>query len=316
MTTVAAGIRYIDVAFRQNPLVIASAVLDGPDGVALIDPGPTSCLPTLRDRLRAGGIEIRDIRTILLTHIHLDHAGATGSLVQENPSIRVIVHEKGAPHMVDPAKLLASATRLYGPAMDELWGPFLPVPAANVTAVSGAPGSREPIEAGGRTLDVAYTPGHASHHVCYFDARSGIAFVGDMAGVRIPPSTFVIPPTPPPDIDIELWAASIDRILAWHPSTLFLTHFGPIDTPGAQLQQTIDRLQRQATLAKEALALPGDLSEEARAEHFTRALALDLRRSMSEADAARYELAIPLHQCWQGLARYWRKREGHTRVSV
>lgn len=306
MTTVAAGIRYVDVGFRRNPLVIATAVLDGPDGVTLIDPGPASSIPTLREGLKAGGVDLKEVRTLLLTHIHLDHAGATGSLVRENPSIKVIVHERGAPHMVDPSKLLASAARLYGPGMDDLWGPFLPVPASNVTAVSGSGGER--IEAGGRTLEVAYTPGHASHHVCYFDPRSGIAFVGDVAGIRIPPSAFVFPPTPPPDIDLDLWTASIDRVLDWHPSTLFLTHFGPVNTPATHLQQMLDRLQRQAALAKEALSFDGDLSEDARAAHFMRALALDLRRSMSEADATRYELAHPLDQAWQGLVRYWRKR--------
>ncbi len=306
MTTVAAGIRYVDVGFRRNPLVIATAVLDGPDGVTLIDPGPASSIPTLREGLKAGGVDLKEVRTLLLTHIHLDHAGATGSLVRENPSIKVIVHERGAPHMVDPSKLLASAARLYGPGMDDLWGPFLPVPASNVTAVSGSGGER--IEAGGWTLEVAYTPGHASHHVCYFDPRSGIAFVGDVAGIRIPPSAFVFPPTPPPDIDLDLWTASIDRVLAWHPATLFLTHFGPVNTPATHLQQMLDRLQRQAALAKEALSLDGDLSEDARAAHFMRALALDLRRSMSEADATRYELAHPLDQAWQGLVRYWRKR--------
>ncbi len=310
MTTMAAGIRYVDVGFRRNPLVIATAVLDGPDGVTLIDPGPASSIPTLREGLKAGGVDLKDVRTLLLTHIHLDHAGATGSLVRENPSINVIVHERGAPHMVDPSKLLASAARLYGPAMDDLWGPFLPVPSSNVTAVSGAAGAGERIEAGGRTFEVAYTPGHASHHVSYFDPRSGIAFVGDVAGIRIPPSSFVVPPTPPPDIDLDLWTASVDRILAWHPATLFLTHFGPVNTPATHLRQTLDRLQRQATLAQEALSLDGDLSEDARAAHFIRALSLDLRRSMSEAEATRYELAIPLHQCWQGLARYWRKRAG------
>jgi glyoxylase-like metal-dependent hydrolase (beta-lactamase superfamily II) len=302
MTTVAAGIRYVDVRFRQTPLVIATAVLDSPDGVALIDPGPSSCLPALRAGLREGGVDVRDVRTILLTHIHLDHAGATGTLVRENPAIRVFVHERGAPHLVEPARLLASATRLYGAAMDELWGAFLPVPASNVTAIAGG----EQIEAAGRTFDVAYTPGHASHHVCYFDARSRVAFVGDMGGVRVPPATFVMPPTPPPDIDVEAWVASVDRILAWHPSTLFLTHFGPVDTPAPHLQQTLERLHRHAALAKEALAL--DATDEARGLHFTRALALDMRRVVTDAEASRYELATPPDQNWQGLMRYWRKR--------
>jgi glyoxylase-like metal-dependent hydrolase (beta-lactamase superfamily II) len=304
MMTIAAGMRYIDVGFRHRPQIIATAVLDSPAGVALVDPGPTSCLPRLREALRAGGIGVADIRTILLSHIHLDHAGATGTLVQENPAIRVYVHERGAPHLIDPSRLLASAARLYGPAMDDLWGPFLPVPASQVTALAGG----ERIDVAGRVLDVAYTPGHASHHVCYFEAATGVAFVGDMGGVHIPLSRYTLPPTPPPDIDVEAWVASTQRILAWHPSTLFLTHFGTIDTPAAHLQQVLDTLHRNAALAKEALALDAGTTDEARAAHFIRALSLDLRRAMSETDAQRFELATPLDQNWQGLARYWRKR--------
>jgi glyoxylase-like metal-dependent hydrolase (beta-lactamase superfamily II) len=304
MTTIAAGMRYVDVGFRQRPQIIATAVLDSPAGVALVDPGPTSCLPTLRAGLRAGGVEVADIRTILLTHIHLDHAGATGTLVQENPAIRVFVHEIGAPHLIDPARLLASARRLYGDAMDDLWGPFLPVPAANVTAVAGG----ERIGVAGRALDVAYTPGHASHHVSYFDASTGVAFIGDMGGVHVPRTPYILQPTPPPDINVESWVESTQRILAWHPATLFLTHFGTIDTPVSHLQQVLDNLHRNAALAKDALALDAGISDEERAAHFIRALGRDLRRVMSEADAMRYEIATPLDQNWQGLARYWRKR--------
>jgi glyoxylase-like metal-dependent hydrolase (beta-lactamase superfamily II) len=240
-----------------------------------------------------------------LTHIHLDHAGATGTLIQENPNIRVYVHEIGAKHLIDPSRLLASAARLYGEAMDDLWGPFLPVPAANVIALKGG----ERIEVAGRTLDVAYTPGHASHHVCYFEGQSRVAFVGDMGGVHIPFTTYVLPPTPPPDIDVEAWVTSTDRILAWHPSTIFLTHFGTVDTPAAHLHQVLDNLHRNATLAKDALALDGSATDDDRAAHFIRALALDLRRTTSETIAERYELATPLDQNWQGLARYWRKRK-------
>jgi glyoxylase-like metal-dependent hydrolase (beta-lactamase superfamily II) len=304
MMTIAAGMRYVDVGFRKRPQIIATAVLDSPSGVALVDPGPTSCLPTLREGLRAGGIELRDIRSILLTHIHLDHAGVTGTLVQENPAIRVYVHEVGAPHMIEPSRLLASAKRLYGEAMDDLWGAFLPVPAGNVTALKGG----ERILVAGRTLDVAYTPGHASHHVSYFDPASGVAFIGDMGGVHIPLLPFALPPTPPPDIDVETWVESTHRILEWHPGTIFLTHFGTIDTPASHLQMVLDNLHRNAALAKEALALDPSASDADRAAYFVRAIARDLRRVMNESDASRYELATPLDQNFLGLARYWRKR--------
>jgi glyoxylase-like metal-dependent hydrolase (beta-lactamase superfamily II) len=305
MTTIAAGMRYVDVQFRNHPHIIATAILDGPSGVTLIDPGPTSCLPTLREALRVGGVGLGDVQAILLTHIHLDHAGATGSIVREHPSIRVFVHEIGSPHLIDPSRLLASASRLYGAAMDDLWGPFLPIPAANVTALKGG----ERIDVAGRTLDVAYTPGHASHHVSYFDAQSRVAFVGDMGGVHIPGTTYVLPPTPPPDIDLDAWVASTGRILAWHPSTLFLTHFGTIDTPAAHLQQVLHNLQHNAGLAREALALDPSISDDDRAAHFVHALRRELRRATSDAAAERYELATPLDQNWQGLARYWRKRK-------
>src|SRR5262249_39730544 len=151
--------------------------------------------------LERAGISIADVRTLLLTHIHLDHAGATGTLIRENPSLRVYVHEKGAPHMADPAKLIASATRLWGNDMDRLWGEMRPVPAECMTIVRGG----ERIVAGGRDFDVAYTPGHASHHVSYFSRDTGIAFVGDTAGVRLQAGQYILPPTPPPDIDLEAW---------------------------------------------------------------------------------------------------------------
>ena len=180
METIARGIAYTDLLHMGRARVIATAVIQSPGGVALIDPGPSSCLETLRGSLAGAGIAITDVRALLLTHIHLDHAGAAGSLVRENPDIAVYVHERGAPHMIDPSKLLASAARLYGDQMDELWGPFLPVPAANVRVLAGG----ERIEAADRTFEVAYTPGHAWHHVSFLERASGIAFVGDVAGVR------------------------------------------------------------------------------------------------------------------------------------
>ena len=181
MNTLASGLSYLDLQFLDTPRVIASVILSGPDGVAIIDPGPSSTLTSLRAGLARAGIAIADVRTILLTHIHLDHAGATGTLLAENPALRVYVHEKGAPHMVDPSKLMASATRLWGDDMDRLWGEMRPVPADAITVLRGG----ERIAAGGRDLEVAYTPGHASHHVSYFAGDAGIAFVGDTAGAAV-----------------------------------------------------------------------------------------------------------------------------------
>src|SRR5688572_2326856 len=212
MSTLATGLDYIDLNFLGYPEIIATAVLQSAAGVALVDPGPSTTLESLRAALQRKGIAIADVGQLLLTHIHLDHAGVTGTLVRENPAIEVFVHERGAPHMTDPAKLLASATRLYGEAdMLRLWGAFLAVPSANLRVLAGG----ETITAGGRQLEVAYTPGHASHHVSYFDRASRVAFVGDTAGIRRHAPPYVMPPTPPPDVDLEAWRESEARILAW-----------------------------------------------------------------------------------------------------
>src|SRR5262245_8258963 len=169
MNTLSAGVSYVDLMFLQMPRIIATVVLQGSSGVTLIDPGPASTLGTLRQALSQAGISVGDVTAILLTHIHLDHAGATGTLVEENPRLRVYVHEVGAPHMIDPSRLVSSATRLYGADMDRLWGEFLPVPEASIEMLVGG----ERIVVSGRPLDVAYTPGHASHHVSFFSAETG-----------------------------------------------------------------------------------------------------------------------------------------------
>lgn len=304
MIDVAPGLCYFDLNYLGVPSVIATAALgDAQAGVALVDPGPAVSLPALRAALAGRGLGVGDVTALLITHIHLDHAGATGTLVKENPSITVHVHERGARHMIDPAKLLDSATRLYGAEMDRLWGEFLPVPAANVRALAGG----ERLEVAGRTLQVAYTPGHASHHVSYLDTASGVAFVGDTAGGRIGASSYVMPPTPPPDIDLDLWAASVEQLRAWQPSALFLTHFGPSPTPpAAHLAELMERLHRVAAIARRALDAGGD--DAAQAGHFRDEMRIELRRHMPEEEARAYELAIPLDHCFLGLARYWRKR--------
>jgi glyoxylase-like metal-dependent hydrolase (beta-lactamase superfamily II) len=302
MNTLAPGLSYVDLNFLGVPRVIATVVAHGAGGVALIDPGPSTTLPALRAALAEGGIAMRDVTALLLTHIHLDHAGATGTLVRENPKLRVYVHEKGAPHMANPEKLLASATRLYGDDMDRLWGEFLPVPSGSMTTLQGG----ETIEAGGQSLAVAYTPGHASHHVSYFSKDSGVAFVGDTAGIRLPPDGYVLPPTPPPDVDLDLWHESLARIAAWHPDTLFPTHFGPSSPAAPHLAEFSDHLALCSRLARTSLAR--DEPEEAREAWFVEELRRELRRHAGEADARAYEVAGRFDLSWRGLARYWRKR--------
>lgn len=270
--------------------------------MALVDPGPSSTLPMLRRHLLESGIGIGDVAAVLLTHIHLDHAGATGTLVRENPRLRVYVHESGARHMADPSKLLASASRVYGDVMERLWGEVAPVPPDAMAMLAGG----ERVHAGGRMLDVAYTPGHASHHVSFFNADSGIAFVGDTAGVQIVPGGFVLPPTPPPDIDLELWGRSLATIDRWGADTLFLTHFGPAAPSGHHLSTLRAELDLVGRLSAEALTIDG--GEELQEAWFTHRVRELLRRHMGDANAAVYEAACGLDLNWRGLARYWKKR--------
>ncbi|MGC1852450.1 MAG: MBL fold metallo-hydrolase [Solirubrobacterales bacterium] len=274
--------RVIDVMHLGRPHVIGCWKV----GDVLVDPGPESSLPTLLEALG----EERP-RALFLTHIHLDHAAATGALVRRWPDLEVYVHERGAPHLIDPSKLLASAERLYGEAMERLWGEIVPVPEANVRPLAGGE------EVLG--MRVAYTPGHASHHVCYLHEESGTAFVGDVAAVSIPGVDLIVPPTPPPDIDVETWEDSIEIVEDWEPERLALTHFAAIEDPAPHLAHVRERLQEEAQLARE-------LSEGDYEVH---------HRKRVTAAAANEEAAAEMIQCvppqyqWRGLDRYWRKRD-------
>jgi glyoxylase-like metal-dependent hydrolase (beta-lactamase superfamily II) len=300
VNTLSHGLSWVDLGFLGRSNIVAAGLVQGRGGVAIVDPGPTSCLSALESGLQAQGIRWDDVRHILLTHIHLDHAGATGTIVREHPHITVLVHERGAKHMIDPARLLDSATRLYGNDMDRLWGEFAPVPHGSIVPLSGG----ESIEAGGRTFEVAYTPGHASHHVSFFDPSAGLAFVGDVAGVCAF-GGYVLPPTPPPDIDLEMWQSSVDRILAWSPATLFLTHFGPVTRVRPHLAELMDNLRRTGNVVRESLSGPG--SDEEKSEQFADWLRGELRRQMTDAQVESYVVAAGFKYLWFGLARYWRK---------
>lgn len=298
----APGLSYVDLNFLGRPHAIATGIISGSGEVGLVDPGPTTCLAALEEGLHEQGIHLADVTHLLLTHIHLDHAAATGTIVKRHPHIQVLVHERGATHMVDPKKLLDSATRLYGADMDRLWGEFLAVPASNVRRLQGG----ERVDVAGRTFDIAYTPGHASHHVSYYDASSGIAFVGDTAGICID-GGYIVPPTPPPDIDLEAWRASASRIEAWQPKTLFLTHFGPSPMPPAvHLQTLLDHLDVASRLAHETLSMPG--TDDDRRRTYGEQIRRELRRQMTETQMTSYALAAPFEMLWDGLARYWKKR--------
>lgn len=302
METIATGTARIDVEHLGQPGVVAACLLEGDSQLVVVDPGPTSALPALRRKLGKRGIKIADLNAILLTHIHLDHAGATGTLVRENPRLRVYVHELGALHMVQPSRLLESATRLYGNEMDRLWGEFLAVPESNVNALEGG----ETLQLAGRSIEVQYTPGHASHHVSYFDQTTGVAFTGDTTGLRYPGATVASPVTPPPDIDVEVWNESIDTIAARKPQQIFLTHFGAFGGVSEHLEDLRKRLREWARWSQEILH-KGE-TEEDRAALFAKEVTAEFSRHLRGEELQRYQKGAGVADAWQGLARYWRKR--------
>ncbi len=298
------GVRYLDLNYLGTDQLIACAVLEAPEGLLLVDPGPTSALENLKAALREADASLADVRALLLTHIHLDHAGAAGSIVAEAPHVHVYVHRLGAPHLVDPGRLLASARRLYGELMEPLWGAVLPVPESQVVVLEG----EETIRPGGRLLEVAYTPGHAVHHVSFFDLDTGIAFVGDTAGMQITGTRCVLPVAPPPDIQVEAWHASLQRIARWQPRRLFVTHFGPSEDPEDHLAQMSRRLSAMAEAVRHSLGAEGDDAQ--RAEAFHEQVMADLRACLQdEVLASRYEQFGQPRASWFGLARYWRRRQ-------
>ena len=288
----------IDVHQLERERVIGAWDLGG----AVVDPGPEPRIGTLLEGLTV------EPQALLLTHIHLDHAGATGALVERFPDLEVFVHARGTPHLIDPSKLLASAERIYGDDMTKLWGRVAPVPERNIRVVEGG----ETIEVAGRALSVAYTPGHASHHVVYFDEADATAYVGDVAGVRIPPSDLVQPPTPPPDIDVQAWLRSIDLVAAHGLRWLALTHFGAVDDPRPHLERTKQALLEQAELARRLLDELGDTEAAARA--FVEQVDRWTRERSGPEMAGRFQVGSPVEQRWMGLRRYWQKRAAPEEV--
>jgi glyoxylase-like metal-dependent hydrolase (beta-lactamase superfamily II) len=272
----------LDLRHLGHERVIGSYLLETQDGTALQDCGPTTCVPELKARLAERGLELTDVRHLLLSHIHLDHAGAAGVLVREHPGLQVHVSEIGAPHLVDPSRLERSARRLYGDDFDRLWGELAPVPDENIHVV------------GDETLGLATfpSPGHASHHVCYLDGE-GTLYAGDAAGVRIRPSEFVLPPTPPPEVDLEAWGQTLDEIARLAPERMALIHFGVFEDVERHLEELRRRLHEWAERVRAG----------ATEEQFAALAADDLA-----ADQAAYEQAMPFWQSYAGLKRYWEKR--------
>lgn len=299
----AAGVDYTDLHFLGQPGIIATGLLHGAEGLALVDPGPATSLPALEAALKSRGFGWADVRAVLLTHIHLDHAGATGHIMQAAPSARLYVHGYGARHMVDPSKLVASATRLYKDDMDRLWGTMLPVPADRVEVLD----KRNVLSIVGHDVESAWTPGHASHHVSYFLPAARMAFVGDAAGICRPGGRVVLPPTPPPDIDLDIWRISTETILGWNPDVLFLTHFGPQPSPRVHFQELWRRMDDWSRRVRASLEGTGGTDEELAAA-FTQSVLEELTKATSRAEAEAYGRAGRFDFSWAGLARYWRSK--------
>lgn len=299
-------ITILDTNWAGRPHSVAAALLESGGHRAIIDPGPESTYATLRERLHSRSLSVAQLDAILLTHIHLDHAGASGSLVRENPRLAVYVHALGAPHMIDPSRLLASAARLWPDTLHQLFGETLAVPKENLRILEGG----ETLTLGASKLEVAYTPGHASHHVSYFDAGEGIAFVGDSTGIRINNGPYILPATPPPDISLEIWENSFAAILARRPARLFVTHFGYAEKPAEHIDEFRRRLHRWAEVAAESLQSTADESE-AKKVFVARAQA-EMQERLGTKEAEHHAFTAGLDLSFLGLARYLRKRAEAT----
>jgi len=284
----------IDLRHQATDRVIGVYLVETDDGPGLFDCGPASCVETLKESLTAKGLALTDVRHLLLSHIHLDHAGAAGTLVREHSGLQVHVSPIGAPHLVDPNRLEASARRLYGDAFDALWGELAPVPEANLHPVGDTVAG----------LDCFPTPGHASHHVSYL-AGDGTLYAGDAAGVRIVPSPFVIPVSPPPDFHAETWERTLDEIERRGPQRLALIHFGVVEDVPEHLELMRSELQRWVD------RVGGGATE----EEFVAAGRADLVARVGE-DPDDWERAAPLWQSYRGLARYWQKRREAEAVAT
>jgi len=290
----------IDTHHLGRAGVIACYLINGSVPI-LVDPGPTVVLPTIESTLAEHQLRLADIGAILLTHIHLDHAGAVGSIVAAHPHIKVYVHHRGAPHIIDPSKLLNSATRIYGDMMETLWGDVLAIPETNLHILHGG----EHLTIGDQQFAVYDAPGHAVHHVMYH--WNNAVFVGDNAGIRMQGFTYVRPATPPPDIDLEALDRSIALMRTLEPQQLYLTHFGPVSDVEAHLTRVQQANWRWANLVKDWIdtGMPPDEQIKKLRQHATSEMGADA----TEAGIQAYQKGASIEMSWQGLHRYWLKRQ-------
>ena len=296
-------IETIDLNFLRTEHIIASFLLLGERDAAIVETGPTSCLEYLKGGLQDHGVAYEDVRQVFLTHIHLDHAGASGYVSELLPNATFYVHEVGYPHLVDPSKLLTSATRIYGERMDELWGETRPLPEDRIEILRGG----EEREAADGVLVAHYTPGHAYHHLAYLEPDSGALFTGDVAGIRLPGQSYVRPPTPPPEIDMEAWVRSLGEIRQIAPRSLCPTHFGRFDDVERHLGELEQRLQDWLLLVEGRMdegATRDEIADELRVKGDAEMLA----EGAGPEDSELYDRAGDYPTLTDGIMRYVSKR--------
>jgi glyoxylase-like metal-dependent hydrolase (beta-lactamase superfamily II) len=303
-TEVEPGVFLLDHHFRGSPGVIASYLVADGDALTLIETGPASTMTTLLAGVRQAGFDPEQIERVVVTHIHLDHAGGAGALLRKLPRARLYVHPVGAPHLVDPAKLMASATRIYGDLMGPLWGEMLPVPADRLEVLP----DRATLTTGQHTLRAYHTPGHADHHLALHDPEAGVVFTGDVGGVRLDGTRHIRPPTPPPEFSPEKWHASIATLRSLAPSRLYLTHFGGYDDASWHLDTLLARTWFWAGWVSGRLATgeePASVADALREmEDVSLAQAGDPTLVRRYEEAGNYRMSV------DGIARWWRKRTG------
>jgi glyoxylase-like metal-dependent hydrolase (beta-lactamase superfamily II) len=296
-----AGLWQISLPFQDEEEIIGSYLLAGNGELMLIDPGPSSTLEALLDGLRVAGFDPQDVTHILATHVHLDHAGAIGSLAQRVSKARVYVHKLGAPHLLDTSKLVASAQRIYGERMQQLWGEIEAVPAEQLHTLEG----NEILNVAGRRLEIHYTPGHAIHHIICFDVHSGELFAGDVAGVRLQGVDYVRPPTPPPDLDLEAWSSSLDLLKRLRPDVLYLSHYGAATNVSAHISNLRERLYDWSDFVLR-LMNEGKTEDEIISLLIKQANPELERAAHSFQDVVRYDIATNYPMTVQGYMRYWK----------
>jgi glyoxylase-like metal-dependent hydrolase (beta-lactamase superfamily II) len=293
-------IEIMDLGFMGTEDIIASFLLTGEGSAALVETGPTTCVENLMRGLEGHGVAPEEVEKVLLTHIHLDHSGASGHLAERLPNAVFYVHEVGYPHLVDPSKLLKSAARIYGEDnMGELFGEARPVPEDRLVKLEGG----EEIEVVGGIVSAHYTPGHAYHHLAYLEPQSGTLFAGDVAGVRLPGQSYVKPPTPPPEVDIEAWKGSIETMRRLGATTLCPTHFGCYEDVERHLSELEQRLEDWLLLVEERMDegySQDDIAEELEARGDDEML----REGANPEDSEHYELAANYEMLVAGLMRY------------